>query len=127
MARARNQLLALALVYLNQAEALADEGLVAEAEHVLAARLRQTTGHRRIERFGELTYGVFCDGDLPEIEAWGAQVQQALADETGLLEGGISIGIALLQDRHQHPDDLRTDATEALREALKTGTCTILE
>ncbi len=126
-ARARNQLLALALVYLNRAEALANEGVVAEAEHVLAARLQQATGHRRIERFGELTYGVFYDGDLPEVEAWGAQIQQALADETGLLEGGVSIGIALLHDRHQRPEDLRADATEALREAYETGTCTILE
>ena len=126
-ARARNQLLALALVYLNRAEALADEGVVAEAEHLLAARLQQATGHRRIERFGELTYGVFYDGDLPEVEAWGAQIQQALADETGLLEGGVSIGIALLHDRHQRPEDLRADATEALREAYETGTCTILE
>ncbi len=126
-ARARNQLLALALVYLNRAETLANQGVVAEAEHLLAARLEQATGHRRIERFGELTYGVFYDGELPEVEAWGAQIQQELADETGLLEGGVSIGIALLHDRHQRPEDLRADATEALREAYETGTCTILE
>ena len=126
-ARARNQLLALALIYLNWAETLANKGVVAEAEHLLAARLQQVTGHRRIERFGELTYGVFYDSDLPEVEAWGAQIQQALADETGLLEGGVSIGIALLHHRHERPEDLRADATEALREAYETGTCTILE
>lgn len=128
-ARARNQVLALALVYLNRAEALAEAGEddVTEAERLLEARLQEATGHRRVERFGELTYGVFYDGDLPEVEAWGAQVQQALAGETGLLEGGVSIGIALMQDRHEHPDDLRTDATDALREAYETGTCTILE
>ena len=126
-ARAQNRVLALALVYLNQAEALAEAGEtdVNEAEHLLAARLREATGQGRLERFGELTYGVFYDGDETEVEAWGAKVQQALAGETGLLEGGV--GIALMQDRHQRPDDLRADATEALREAFKTGTCTILE
>ena len=122
-ARARNQGLALALVYLNRAEAL-DEDDVEKAELLLAARLREATEHQRVERFGELTYGVFYDGHPPD---WGEQVQQALAHETGLLKGGISIGIARLQDRHQHPDDFRADATKALSEAYETGMCTIVE
>ena len=128
-ARARNQVLALALVYLNRAEDIAEavEEAIADAEHLLKARLVQAAHNSRVVRFGELTYGVFYDGDLPEVEAWGAQVQEALARETGLLEGGVSIGIALLQDRHQTPDAFRADATEALREAYETGTCTILE
>ena len=127
-ARTRNQVLALALVYLNRAEdiAVAGEEALGDAEHLLTARLAQAARNSRVVRFGELTYGVFYDGDLPEVEAWGAQIQQALAHETGLLEGGVSIGIALLQDRHQSPDAFRTDATEALREAYETGTCTIL-
>ncbi len=128
-ARARDQLLALALVYLNRAEdiAIAGEHAVGDAEHLLKARLTQAARNSRVERFGELTYGVFYDGDLPEVEAWGAQIQETLAQETGLLEGGVSIGIALLQDRHQTPDAFRSDATDALREAYETGTCTILE
>ncbi len=128
-ARARDQLLALALVYLNRAEdiAIAGEDTVGDAEHLLKARLTQAARNSRVERFGELTYGVFYDGDLPEVEAWGAQIQETLARETGLLEGGVSIGIALLQDRHQTPDAFRADATDALREAYETGTCTILE
>lgn len=128
-ARAADQVLALALVYLNQAEDLAVEGpaVVADAEQLLEKSLRQATTQGRIVRFGELTYGVFYDGDLPEVEHWGAQVQQTLAMATGLLTGGVSIGIALLQDRHDSPDAFRHDATEALRAAYETGTCTILE
>jgi len=131
MEQARNEAspLALALVYLNRAEAIADEGeaAVLQVEDQLEARLRQTTGHRRIERFGELTYGIFYDGTLLQVEAWGAEVQRTLSEETGLLQGGVSIGIAMLQDRHETADDFRADATEALREAYETGTCTILE
>ena len=128
-ARHEGQTLALALVYLNQAERIAEAGdaTVNEAEHLLESRLQRATQRGRIERFGELTYGVFYDGDLPEVETWGAQVQEMLAMETGLLEGGVSIGIAVLQDRHDTPDVFRADATEALREAYETGTCTILE
>ena len=54
-------------------------------------------------------------------------VQRVMAEESGWLEGGVSIGIAVLQDRHEGPNDLRADATEALREAYQTGACTILE
>jgi hypothetical protein len=127
-ARAEDRVLALALVYLNQAEDLAEEGpaVVADAEQLLQTNLQQATTQGRIVRFGELTYGVFYDGDLPEVETWGAQVQQTLATATGLLAGGVSIGIALLQDRHDGPDAFRHDATEALRAAYETGTCTIL-
>ncbi len=128
-ARAQQLTLALAFVYLNRAEALADEGegAVAAAERVLEARLRQAAPQARVVRFGELTYGVFYDGPVFEVEAWGARVQQDFALEAGPLEGGVSIGIALLQDRHLDPDDFRADATEALREAFESGTCTILE
>jgi hypothetical protein len=33
----------------------------------------------------------------------------------------------MLGDRHETPEALREDATEALREAYETGTCTIVE
>ncbi|MFQ5569682.1 MAG: hypothetical protein ACE5G0_08395 [Rhodothermales bacterium] len=128
-ARDQDQLLALALVYLNQAEAIADggEAAVAAAERALETRLRHITKQGRIERFGELTFGVFYKGDVHDIEAWGTQVQRELATATGTLTGGVSIGIAVLQGRHQTPEELRADATTALREAYTTGTCTILE
>lgn len=128
-ARAHRRALALALVYLNRAEAVADAGAaeVEAAEQALAARLHQAVKKGRVERFGELTYGIFYKEKPAEVEAWALKLQQEMAGETGYLAGGISIGIALLQDRHEDADDFRADATEALREAYETGTCVILE
>lgn len=128
-ARAEKRPLALALVYLNRAEALADEGeaRVATAERLLDTRLRQAAPESRVVRFGELTYGIFYDGAGPEVEAWGERLQREFERETGMLEGGISVGIAQMQGRHHTPDALRSDATDALREAYTSGACTILE
>lgn len=128
-AREHEQPLALSLVFLNRAEVLADEGIgaVAAAERMLKRRLEEATPDGRVERFGELTYGVFYPGDATEVEAWAAQIQHELDDDEGPLEGGVSVGIALLRERHETPDALRADATEALREAYESGACTILE
>jgi PleD family two-component response regulator len=49
-----------------------------------------------------------------------------MAKEEGTLEGGVSVGAAVRRPRHDDPEALRTDATEALREAYKTGTCTVV-
>ena len=38
---------------------------------------------------------------------------------------GSRYAIALLPDRHQRPEALHADATEALREAYETGMCTM--
>lgn len=121
--------LALALVYLNQAERIADRGEreIARAERVLAGRLRKSAAKARVERFGELTFGVFFRVAGPEVEAWAVGLQQELAKATDVLQGGVSIGIALLQDRHADADSFRRDATDALREAYDSGTCTIVE
>ena len=128
-AQAHDRSLALALVYLNQAEAVADQGdaAVAEAEAALERRLRSETPEGRVERFGELTYGVFLETGVAQAETWATHVQDQLAQEAGALEGGVSIGIALLGERHQTPDALRNDATKALQAAYQTGTSTILE
>ncbi len=128
-ARAQKAPLALALVHLNRADAVADRGErdVRLAERGLASRLRQTAREARVERFGELTYGVFFHASGPEVENWAVTLQRELEAETGPLEGGVSIGIALLQDRHVDADAFRQDATDALREAYETGTCTIVE
>lgn len=128
-ARAHRRPLALALAYLNQSEARADEGAeaVAEAEEALLSYLQKATRQGRVERFGELTFGIFYNAPVADVEAWAMRLQAELAERTGPLEGGISIGIAMLQDRHTHPDALRADATSALSEAYETGTCTIVE
>ncbi len=128
-ARSRGEPLALALVHLNRADAIAAEGPVAlaAAEQALKAALQESAPDQRVERFGELTYGVFYRAPVPEVEAWAARLQAQLAEAGGWLEGGVSIGVAVLQERHQSPEQFRADATEALREAYETGTCTILE
>ena len=128
-AQAHDRSLAFALVYLNRAEALADAGeeAVADAEAALERRLRSETPEGRVERFGELTYGVFLETDAAQAEAWAARVQDQLAQEAGALEGGVAIGMALLGERHHSPDALRSDATKALQAAYQTGTSTILE
>lgn len=120
--------LSLALVYLNRAEEVAEQGqeAVLDAEATLEAHLRthaEGTDAFRIERFGELTFGVFYRGGLEEVESWAVDLQNELA---GPLEGGVSIGIAVMQDHHESPDTFRADATEALREAFESGTCTII-
>lgn len=115
--------MALVLVHLNRAEALAREGMVDEAERHLFARLTATAPHRRVERFGELTYGVFFQGDVDEVETWTLELHDDLRRARGILEGGASVGAAMfVARRHDYPDDLRDDATDALREAYETGT-----
>jgi len=122
--------LALVLVHLNRAEALAREGngVVAQAERKLRGRLEDAAPGSRVTRFGELTYGVFFRGHVGSVEPWAADLERELAEETGMLEGGVSIGVAMRTHRHDNrPEDLRADATEALREAYESGAATIIE
>ena len=122
------QHLALALVHLNRAEALARNGqsVVAQAEETLHARLDRLASDCRVERFGELTYGIFYHGNPEGVEPWAESLHEEMGRATGVLEGGVSIGVALRHERQQ-PEDLRENATEALRVAYETGTCTIVE
>jgi len=126
--RAGSQL-ALVLVHLNRAEAIARAGdeAVVSAEETLRSRLKKASPEQRVVRFGELTYGVFYRGGLHEVEPWAVTLQQQMDAATGELEGGASIGVALRRHRHETPESLRADATQALREAYETGTCTIVE
>jgi len=119
--------LALVLVHLNRAESIARRGAesVDKAERLLRTRLEHFAPGQRVERFGELTYGLFPRRGLDEVEPWAAELQDAMAEETGELEGGVSVGVAVRGPRHD-ANELRADATEALREAYETGTCTIV-
>lgn len=128
-ARSEEHPLALALIYLNRAEDVASAGekALVDTERAMANRLGNAINGGRLERFGELTYGVFHIEDVSEVEAWALQLQEELQAEGPYFEGGVSIGIALLQERHKNADDFRADATEALREAFETGACTIIE
>lgn len=121
--------LALALVHLNRAEELAQESetVIADTESALRTRLEQSAPRSRVERFGELTYGVFYNGDVADVEPWAERLQDELERAGDMLTGGVSIGVAMLRAEAQSPDQLREDATEALRMAYETGTCTIVE
>jgi len=122
--------LALVLVHLNRAEVLAQEGddVVAAGERKLRGRLEDAAPGSRVTRFGELTYGVFFRGEADAVEPWAIDLQHEMADEAGILEGGVSIGVAMRADRHDgRPEALRTDATEALRQAYESGAATIIE
>ncbi|NBB74972.1 MAG: hypothetical protein GVY35_15060 [Bacteroidetes bacterium] len=128
-AQRRSSPLALALVHLNQSERLAQEGtaVVADAESALRTRLERSAPRSRVERFGELTYGVFYNGDVTDVEPWAERLQEEMDGVGGLLTGGVSIGVAMLREDAQSPKQLRENATEALRMAYETGTCTIVE
>ena len=119
--------LALVLVHLNRAESIARRGAeaVSSAERRLRTRLEHFAAGQRVERFGELTYGIFPRHGVQEVESWAAELQDVMAQETGELEGGVSVGVAVRRPRHD-AEGLRADATEALREAYETGTCTVV-
>jgi hypothetical protein len=134
MARAHDagREMALALVYLNRAETITDqgEGEMRAAERALKARLRQAAPRDggRVERFGELiTYGVFLPYGSAGAERWAVALKDELAEASAPLEGGVSVGLALMRDPAQDPEALRENATEALREAYTTGACAIVE
>lgn len=120
--------LALALVYLSRAEMIAEAGpvAVAEAEAALGEVLQAEAAPYRVERFGELTYGVFVPDEAEAVESWAVELQHAMDAAEGPAAGGVAIGIAVLQERHATPDAFRADATEALRAAYESGACTIL-
>lgn len=120
--------LALVLVHLNRAESIARRGeeAVATAEEFLRTRLEHFAPGQRVERFGELTYGIFPRRDVEAVEEWVSDLQEVMHQETGELEGGVSVGVAVRRPRHD-PEGLRADATTALQEAYETGTSTILE
>jgi hypothetical protein len=127
-ARVMSHPLSLALVFLNRGESLdeADDDKLSDAESAFESKLRDVVIDARVERFGELTYGVFYHGDADGIAGWAAGLQASFEDENGVLAGGVSVGVALMTERHGSPDDLRSDATAALQESFETGECTIV-
>lgn len=122
--------LSLALVFLNKGEALNGEDRetrVAELEVSFEGRLREVAIDARIERFGELTFGVFYHGARQNVAAWASRIQDAFREEESELVGGVSVGVAVYGPQHESPDELRSHATAALQEAFETGECTIVE
>lgn len=116
-----------ALVYLNQAEDIATGGrlAVAAAEKALEAALQGGAGDR-VEKFGELMYGVFRRSTGENVEQWAESLQQQVASGRGALKGGATIGIVVRADRHESPESLREDATRALSEAYESNAGAII-
>jgi hypothetical protein len=125
-AREQNGPLGLAIVMHNLADDIAGDELPA-IEASLKGRLESLTKKARVERFGDLMFGVLYPASVDEVETWAVRVHSKLAREKGLLEGGVSVGVAMLARRHADPDDLRSDAAAALQEAFESGVCTIVE
>ena len=123
--RSEHHPLSLALVYLNNGEKA--EGEVAELENVFSGRLKSVAVDARIERFGELTYGIFYHGAKTGIAAWASRIQDGFPKDDAQLPGGVSVWVAVMQERHQSADELRSDATAALQEAFSSGECIIVE
>ncbi len=120
--------LSLALVFLNKAEedGVSNEDLD-DLEIRFEGRLREVALDARIERFGELTFGVFYHGQQETVGAWAARIQEAFDEEAAPLDGGVSIGVVICGEQHGGPDSLRAHATAALQSAFETGECTIVE
>lgn len=128
-ARAQEHPLALALVYLYgdvDAFAAAEDRSVEEAEEHVLAQLREMTPNGRVDRFGEMGFGVFHYGEVEEVTEWVKLAHETINARHSPEEGQISIGVAMLSDRHRNPDDLQVDAARALRAAYETGESTIL-
>ncbi|NNE33701.1 MAG: hypothetical protein HKN13_00590, partial [Rhodothermales bacterium] len=129
-ARKRDSPLAFALVMLNRAEeVVASEGpeVVAELESGMRARLDKSADKLRVDRFGDLMFGVFVSLPLTDVELWAMEVYddfEKIGEDYG---GGVSIGVAMLADRHKTHEQLKADAAAALQEAVQSGVCTILE
>lgn len=128
-ARADDHALALALVYLYgdvDAFAARENRTVEEVEENVLRALRELTPNGRVERFGEMGFGVFHYGEVNEITEWVKRTHETINAYHSPEEGQISIGVAMLSDRHRNPDDLQVDAARALRAAYETGESTIL-
>lgn len=127
-ARARGQELALALVLLNNAESVSKlgRGLIQQVEESMLKNLRRSAMSHRVEKFGELLFGVFTDGRRANLEVWHQQVRSAIAEDNVNLDGGVTIGIAVLNERHTDAIALREDARKALVEAFNRGGRTVV-
>lgn len=127
-ARSLSHPLSLALVYLNRGEALSGDGSadVDGLEDLFSKRLRSVALDARVERFGELTYGIFYHGAHDSLADWASGIKEAFPEHAQDFEGGVSVGVAPLLDRHDGADSLRSEATAALQESFQSGECVIV-
>ncbi|MDA0379541.1 MAG: hypothetical protein O2899_08615, partial [Bacteroidetes bacterium] len=127
-ARSMSHPLSLALVYLNRGEALSGDGSadVDSLEKDFALRLRSVAIDARVERFGELTYGIFYHGAHEGLAHWASGIKEAFPEDDQEFEGGVSVGVVPMQERHSGADDFRSEAAAALHESFQSGECVIV-
>ena len=120
--------LSLALVYLNRGEAISGDGSadVETLEASFASRLKSVTLDARVERFGELTYGIFYHGAHDGLAQWASSIKDAFSEEEGEFEGGVSVGVVPMHERHEGAEEFRSEATAALHESFQSGECVIV-
>ncbi len=120
--------LAFALVIPKRAEKLAKTytDFLDEIERPLADCLLRAAPDSRVIKFGELLYGVFTNGEKDAVRLWHQSVQNEIDSQGGLLTGGVLIGVAIMNEHHQTPDDLRNDAKHALTEAYNGPIDTVI-
>ena len=119
-ARLDGRPLALALVYRADAEEVAAEGTraVEQGETLLRRRIERASPEGRVERFGELTYGVFMAASGEQIEGWAEELHTAPhPDGPDATTAPLLVGAVVLTDAHESPDTFRAAATRALEEA----------
>ena len=80
----------------------------------------------RVERFGELTYGIFYHGAHDSLAEWASGIKNAFPEDAEDFEGGVSVGVAPFLERHEGADALRSEATAALQESFQSGECVIV-
>jgi hypothetical protein len=127
-AREAQHPLALALVFLDDKATITSRGpsAVMEAEQWMRSRLEEIAPEGRVEHFGELGFGVFHHKDVDFVESWVSTTQGSFLTTEVAIEGSLVVGVAMLCDEHERPEDLQSDAARALRAAYETGDGTIL-
>jgi hypothetical protein len=127
-ARGKSHPLALALVCLDSSTEIStsDETTIHEVEAWMKDCLEAVTPDGRVEYFGELGYGILQSRDVTDVEGWVKRAQSAFARMDGPVRAHPVVGVAMLSDQHQSPDDLQRDAFKALRAAYECGDSTIL-
>jgi len=119
--------LALALIHVqNRDDVNLGEDVVAEIEHLMRKDLERIYGTGRVERVGEMAFGVFIRGIVEEVEDWINQAQYHFAESSYEIPGEVIIGAACLSSGHQSSEAFRVSAGQAFKEAYETGENTIL-
>ena len=127
-ARMEERQLAFALVAPQKAEELSKmyKDFIGEIEKNLSDCLDTVTKNGRVVQFGELLFGVFTDARRESLERWHKSLQNEISSRSGLLSGGVFIGIVIMNQSHQTSHDLREKAKHALFEAYNGPVSTVI-